>query len=186
METKKILEAEERRNKWHRSIPVYLRADFLAETLLPRQEKNKWISLPWNTEPRVLFPAFRNEEGINKDVPTWLSYFSVSVIKYHDQGNLQKEEFMWVFSSRGMRVHLGREAWQDAAVMAAGGWDRSQPSFFLSSQSSPYKSLLHHPSPSPLRRGSRPDLGYHFTLRHLVPAGLRHALSWWGPTRQSS
>lgn len=38
---------------------------------------------------------------------------------------------------------------------------RSQPSFFLSSQSSPYKSLLHHPSPSPLRRGSRPWVSLH-------------------------
>lgn len=33
-------------------------------------------------------------------------YFSIAVIKYQDQGNLQKNVFIWVYSSR-VRVHEG-------------------------------------------------------------------------------
>ena len=34
-----------------------------------------------------------------------ISYIYIAVIKYHDQGNLQKELFIWSYSSRGIRVH---------------------------------------------------------------------------------
>lgn len=34
--------------------------------------------------------------------------------------NLQKIEFIWAFTSRGIRVHDGSEAWWQAAAMATG------------------------------------------------------------------
>lgn len=33
--------------------------------------------------------------------------FSDAVIKHCDQGNLEKEEFIWTYSSRGIRIHHG-------------------------------------------------------------------------------
>jgi hypothetical protein len=34
-----------------------------------------------------------------------ITYFSVAVIKHHDQGNLQNEGYVWAYSSRGIKVH---------------------------------------------------------------------------------
>ena len=31
-----------------------------------------------------------------------ISYFSTAVIKHHDQGNLEKEEFIWAYSFKGV------------------------------------------------------------------------------------
>lgn len=35
--------------------------------------------------------------------------FPFTVIKYHDQGNLQREEVVWTQRSRGVRVNHGRK-----------------------------------------------------------------------------
>lgn len=37
------------------------------------------------------------------------------VIIHHNQGHLQKEDFIWVQSSRGIRIYCGCKAWQEAA-----------------------------------------------------------------------
>lgn len=39
----------------------------------------------------------------------------------HDQGNLQKEKFIWAYGSREIKVHPGREARQQEAGMVPGG-----------------------------------------------------------------
>ena len=39
-----------------------------------------------------------------------IKYFSMAVIKHHDQDNLEKEELIWVWNSREIQVHNGREA----------------------------------------------------------------------------
>lgn len=36
-----------------------------------------------------------------------IRYIYIARIKYHDQGNLQKEPFIWSYGSRGIRVHPG-------------------------------------------------------------------------------
>jgi hypothetical protein len=42
----------------------------------------------------------------------WINYFFSSVIKHYGEGNLLKEEFIWVYSFRGIRDHCGRlEVW---------------------------------------------------------------------------
>ena len=47
---------------------------------------------------------------------SYFSYLSMVVIKHHDQGNLQREEFVWVYGSRGVQS-------DDSEVMAAGEKD---------------------------------------------------------------
>lgn len=39
----------------------------------------------------------------------FLSYSSIPVIKYHDRGNVQKEEIFQAYGSRGIRVQQGGE-----------------------------------------------------------------------------
>lgn len=48
------------------------------------------------------------------------SYFSVAMIKYHSQGNLEMEGFIWAYSSREVKVCHGGAAWQQAVDLAAG------------------------------------------------------------------
>lgn len=38
-----------------------------------------------------------------------IGYFAVAVIRHHDQGNLWKGKVMLAYSSKGIRVHHGRE-----------------------------------------------------------------------------
>lgn len=46
-----------------------------------------------------------------------LGYFSGAVIKHHEQGSLEKEQFIWAYCSRGVRVHRGSKQpaawWQE-------------------------------------------------------------------------
>lgn len=44
--------------------------------------------------------------------------------KYHCQGSLQKNAFTWAYRSRGLRVHHGREAWQQIAGRLTGAGSR--------------------------------------------------------------
>lgn len=39
---------------------------------------------------------------------------------YHCQGRLQKNTFAWAYRSRGLRVHRGKEVWQQIAGMVTG------------------------------------------------------------------
>jgi hypothetical protein len=39
------------------------------------------------------------------------NYFFISVIKHHDQGNLQKGRVLLANGFRGIRFHCGRKAW---------------------------------------------------------------------------
>lgn len=38
-----------------------------------------------------------------------VGYFSIAVIKHHDQGRLQKEDFIWSYGSRGIRIYHGQK-----------------------------------------------------------------------------
>ena len=47
--------------------------------------------------------------------PLLICYFSIAVIKHHDQCNLQKEKFIWAYSPRGgisIHHHLCRKEWE--------------------------------------------------------------------------
>lgn len=46
-----------------------------------------------------------------------LSHFSGAVTKCLDQGNLEKEVFIWAY---GIRVHCGGKTWQQVSGLAAG------------------------------------------------------------------
>jgi hypothetical protein len=39
-----------------------------------------------------------------------ISYFFTAVIKHHDQGNLEKEEFIWAYSFKGVNPWWWHEA----------------------------------------------------------------------------
>lgn len=39
-----------------------------------------------------------------------MSCSSIGMVKYHNQGNLQKEGLIWAYGSRGIRVYFGKEA----------------------------------------------------------------------------
>lgn len=41
----------------------------------------------------------------------YISYFSIVVIKYHDQDSLRKKGFIWAYGSKRLRVHNDRETW---------------------------------------------------------------------------
>lgn len=43
-------------------------------------------------------------EGESFSFVDYLSYFSVAVIKIHDQDNLEKEEFIRAYGSKGIRI----------------------------------------------------------------------------------
>lgn len=60
-----------------------------------------------------------------------ISYFPVAVIKDCDQKQLKKA-FTLAYSSRGVKVHHGREAYQQVTGMSAGAGSRE---FTLSSAS---------------------------------------------------
>lgn len=47
---------------------------------------------------------------------SYFSYLSMVVIKHHDQGNLQREAFVWAYGSRGVQS-------DDSEVMVAGEKD---------------------------------------------------------------
>lgn len=52
----------------------------------------------------------------------YIAYFSGAVMKYPDQGNLQKKKkFIYTYSSRGIESKMTREAWQQEA--GAGIWE---------------------------------------------------------------
>jgi len=52
-------------------------------------------------------------------IELWMSFFSVAVIKYYDQGNLQKEGSIWVYDYKGLTVHHGMAVRQQAIGLVA-------------------------------------------------------------------
>jgi hypothetical protein len=49
-----------------------------------------------------------------------ITYFSVTVIKHHDQSNLSKKEVNWSYTSKEISIHHGRKSWKQAACMIRG------------------------------------------------------------------
>lgn len=61
-----------------------------------------------------------NSVGIDGGSSECLSHFSVAVLKHHYQGTSQQNELTWASHSGGIRVHRGKEAWQQMAGVATG------------------------------------------------------------------
>lgn len=52
--------------------------------------------------------CFGKREGVPTSVLTFhVSYFSVMVLKHHDEGNLQKEGCIGAYGSREIRIYHG-------------------------------------------------------------------------------
>lgn len=74
------------------------------------------------------------------------------MIKYPDQGSLQKEEFIWAYRSKSSKIHHDRDAWQQACVVLGEEIEKSHPELQAAKQRAiGSRARLHYlKSPSPV------------------------------------
>lgn len=129
---------------------------------------------PWShLHSYCLFPSYQQRMLCVESLPDFLfcykaietvclAFFSVTVIKYHDRGNLRKEKFIWAYRSRGMSSpHHRQQAWQHGRPGAWGSTESSHLKLQVGSRHNNLKCLslsTLKPSPSDTGLATRPHL----------------------------